>query len=188
LSVRPALFVIVVVLGGIYSGIFTATEAAGVGTVLMLLAGLMQRRLSWSDFAHSLVQTATTSAMIFGVLLGAEVFNAFLALTRMPETAAELIGGLGISPCAIMAILMVFYIFLGGVMDELAMMLLTIPVIFPIINALDFGIPKDEVGICFGILVLTVVGIGLIAPPIGLGVFIVTSIVRNVSIVQVYRR
>jgi len=173
---------------GIYSGIFTATEAAGVGAVLMLLAGLMQRRLRWSDFAYSLVETATTSAMIFAVLLGAEVFNAFLALTQMPEEAAELIGGLSISPYAVMAALMVFYILLGGVMDELAMMLLTIPVVFPIVNTLDFGIPKDEVGIWFGILVLTVVGIGLIAPPIGLGVLIVTSIARDVSIVQVYRR
>jgi C4-dicarboxylate transporter DctM subunit len=188
LSVWPALLVILVVLGGIYSGVFTATEAAGVGAVLMLLAGMMQHRLSWSDFSHALVQTATTSAMIFGVLLGAAVFNAFLALTQMPEEAAELIGSLSISPYAIMAILMVFYILLGGVMDELAMMLLTIPVIFPTINVLDFGISKDEVGIWFGILVLTVVGIGLIAPPIGLGVLIVTSISRDVSIVQVYRR
>jgi C4-dicarboxylate transporter DctM subunit len=188
LSVWPAVLVILVVLGGIYSGIFTATEAAGVGAVLMLLAGLMQRRLSWLDFTHALAQTATTSAMIFGVLLGAEVFNAFLALTQMPEEAAELIGSLSMSPYLIMAILMVFYILLGGVMDELAMILLTIPVILPIISTLDFGIPQDEVGIWFGILVLTVVGIGLIAPPIGLGVFIVTSIARDVSIVQVYRR
>jgi C4-dicarboxylate transporter, DctM subunit len=188
LSVWPAVLVILVVLGGIYTGIFTATEAAGVGAVLMLLAGLMQHRLSWPDFAHALVQTATTSAMIFGVLLGAEVFNAFLALTQMPEEAAELIGSLSVSPYAIMAILMVLYILLGGVMDELAMMLLTIPVILPIINTLDFGIPNDEVGIWFGILVLTVVGIGLIAPPMGLGVFIVTSITRDVSIVHVYRR
>jgi C4-dicarboxylate transporter, DctM subunit len=188
LVVWPALVVILIVLGGIYSGIFTATEAAGVGAVLMLLVGLMQRRLSWSDFGHALAETATTSAMIFGVLLGAEVFNAFLALTQMTEDAAEMIGALSISPYAIMAILMVFYILLGGIMDELAMMLLTIPVIFPIISALDFGIPRDEIGIWFGILVLTVVGIGLIAPPIGLGVFIVTSITRDVSIVQVYKR
>jgi TRAP-type C4-dicarboxylate transport system permease large subunit len=154
----------------------------------MLLASLMQRRLSWADFQGSLMQTATTSAMIFGVLLGAEVFNAFLGLTQMPEQAAELIAGLAISPYAIMAVLLVFYILLGGVMDELAMMLLTIPVVFPIINELDFGVPKDEVGVWFGILVLSVVGIGLLAPPIGLGVLIVTSIARDVSVVQVYRR
>lgn len=187
-KVWPALIVIVVVLGGIYGGIFTPTEAAGVGAVLMLLAGLVQRRLSWADFVSSLVQTATTSAMIFGVLLGAEVFNAFLGLTQMPEQMADLIGGGALSPYAIMAILMVFYILLGAVMDELAMMLLTVPVVFPVISSLDFGISSDEVGIWFGILVLTVVGIGLIAPPMGLGVFIVTSIARDVPIFDTYRR
>jgi C4-dicarboxylate transporter DctM subunit len=187
-KVWPALIVILVVLGGIYAGIFTPTEAAGVGAVLMLLTGLVQRRLSWSGFVYSLTQTATTSAMIFGVLLGAEIFNAFLALTQMPERAAELIGGLSISPYAIMGILMIFYIMLGSVMDELAMILLTVPVIFPTISALDFGIPPDEIGIWFGILMLTVVGIGLIAPPMGLGVFIVTSIARDVPILQVYHR
>jgi len=83
---------------------------------------------------------------------------------------------------------MLFYILLGAVMDELAMMLLTVPVVFPVISALDFGIPADEVGIWFGILLLTVIGIGLIAPPMGLGVFIVTSITRDVSIVDVYRK
>jgi len=87
-----------------------------------------------------------------------------------------------------MAILMVFYILLGAVMDELAMMLLTVPVVFPVISSLDFGISSDEVGIWFGILVLTVVGIGLIAPPMGLGVFIVTSIARDVPIFDTYRR
>jgi C4-dicarboxylate transporter DctM subunit len=188
MEVWPALMVIIVVLGGIYAGIFTPTEAAGVGAVLMLLAGLMQRRLSWSDFAYSLTQTAAISAMIFGVLLGAQIFNAFLALTQMPEQAAQWIGSLSISPYAIMAVVMMFYILLGGVMDELAMMLLTVPVIFPIITVLDFGIPPDEIGIWFGVLILTVVGIGLIAPPMGLGVFIVTGITRDVAIVDVYRR
>jgi C4-dicarboxylate transporter DctM subunit len=187
-KVWPALVVILVVLGGIYAGLFTPTEAAGVGAVLMLLAGLVQARLKWADFAQSLAQTATTSAMIFGVLLGAEVFNAFLALTQLPEQAAELIGGLAVPPHAIMAILMALYILLGAVMDELAMMLLTVPVVFPVVSALDFGIPPDEVGIWFGILLLTVIGIGLIAPPMGLGVFIVTSITRDVSVVDVYRK
>jgi C4-dicarboxylate transporter DctM subunit len=187
-KVWPALVVIVVVLGGIYAGLFTPTEAAGVGAVLMLAAGLLQRRMTWADFAHSLLQTATISAMIFAVLLGAQVFNAFLALTRLPEQSAEFVAALAISPYAIIAILLVFYILLGAVMDELAMMLLTVPVIFPVISAMDFGIPSDEVGIWFGILLLTVIGIGLIAPPMGLGVFIVTSIARDVSIVDVYRQ
>jgi C4-dicarboxylate transporter, DctM subunit len=187
-TVWPALAVILIVIGGIYSGLFTPTEAAGVGAILMLAAGLAQRRMSWADFVYSLTQTATTSAMIFGVLLGAEVFNAFLALTQLPEQAAEYIGGLHISPYAFIVLLMVFYILLGAVMDELAMMLLTVPVLFPIISGLDFGIPSDEVGIWFGILVLTVIGIGLIAPPMGLGVFIVTSIVKDIPITGVYRQ
>ena len=179
---------ILIVIGGLYAGLFTPTEAAGIGAVLMLLAGLLQRRMSRADCITSLTQTATTSAMIFMVLLGAEVFNAFLALTQLPEQAAEYIGSLHISPYAFIVLLMVFYILLGAVMDELAMMLLTVPVLFPIISGLDFGIPSDEVGIWFGILILTVIGIGLIAPPMGLGVFIVTSIVRDVPITGVYRQ
>ena len=188
LTVWPALAVILIVIGGLYAGLFTPTEAAGVGAVLMLLAGLLQRRMSRADCITSLTQTATTSAMIFMVLLGAEVFNAFLALTQLPEQAAEYIGSLHISPYAFIVLLMVFYILLGAVMDELAMMLLTVPVLFPIVSGLDFGIPSDEVGIWFGILILTVIGIGLIAPPMGLGVFIVTSIVRDVPIMGVYRQ
>ena len=187
-KVWPALAVILVVLGGMYAGLFTPTEAAGVGAVLMLVVGLLQRRLTWRDFADCLTQTAAISAMIFGVLLGAEIFNAFLALTQLPEHAAESIAALPISPYAVIAILMVFYILLGAVMDELAMMLLTVPAVFPVVSAMDFGIPSDEVGIWFGILLLTVIGIGLIAPPMGLGVFIVTSIARDVAIVDVYRR
>jgi tripartite ATP-independent transporter DctM subunit len=187
-KVWPALAVILLVLGGIYAGLFTPTEAAGVGAVLMLVVGWVQRRLTWSDFAYCLTQTAAISAMIFGVLLGAEIFNAFLALTQLPEHAAELIAALPISPYAVIAILMGFYILLGAVMDELAMMLLTVPAVFPVVSAMDLGIPSDEVGIWFGILLLTVIGIGLIAPPMGLGVFIVTSITRDVAIVDVYRQ
>jgi tripartite ATP-independent transporter DctM subunit len=187
-KVWPALAVILVVLGGIYAGLFTPTEAAGVGAVLMLVVGLLQRRLTWRDFADCLTQTAAISAMIFGVLLGAEIFNAFLALTQLPEHAAESIAALPISPYAVIAILMVFYILLGAVMDELAMMLLTVPAVFPVVSAMELGIPSDEVGIWFGILLLTVIGIGLIAPPMGLGVFIVTSIARDVAIEDVYRR
>lgn len=125
--------------------------------------------------------------MIFIILLGAEVFDAFLALSRLPTLAAELVASSGLQPYAIMALLMVFYILLGAVMDELAMILLTLPVFFPIIQALDFGIPPEDVGIWFGILVLMVVGVGLVAPPIGLNVFVVSAIARNVPIQDIYR-
>ncbi|BAT61120.1 sialic acid TRAP transporter permease protein SiaT [Variibacter gotjawalensis] len=186
IAVWPALLVILLVIGGIYSGIFTPTEAAAVGTVAMLAVGLLQRSLSFEDFKLSFLQTAETSAMIFAILLGAEVFDAFLALSQMPQKAAELVASSGLSPYGIMFALMIFYILLGAVMDELAMMLLTLPVFFPIVTALDFGMPPDEVGIWFGILMLTVVGIGLTAPPIGLNVFVVSSIAKDVPITRTY--
>jgi TRAP-type C4-dicarboxylate transport system permease large subunit len=153
----------------------------------MLLVGLLQRSLTFEDFKLSFIQTAETSAMIFAILLGAEVFDAFLALSQLPQKSAELVAGAGLSPYGVMFALLIFYILLGAVMDELAMILLTLPVFFPIISGLDFGMPPDEVGIWFGILVLSVVGIGLTAPPIGLNVFVVSAIARDVPIAATYR-
>ncbi|KAB2919935.1 MAG: TRAP transporter large permease subunit [Hyphomicrobiaceae bacterium] len=187
LSVWPVLLVAVTVIGGIYGGIFTPTEGAAFGAVAMLLVGLAQRRLSLTGIVESIKQTAETSAMIFIILLGSEVFDAFLALSRLPEAAAELVGHSGLPPYAIMISLMLFYILLGAVMDELAMILLTLPVFFPIVQALDFGLPAEEVAIWFGILVLIVVGIGLTAPPIGLNVFVISSIAKTVPITSTYR-
>jgi C4-dicarboxylate transporter, DctM subunit len=187
LATWPALLVILLVIGGIYGGMFTPTEAAAVGCVAMLVVGLAQRRLGVAEIKESLIQTAETSAMIFIILLGAEVFDAFLALSRLPADAAGIIASLGLPPFAIMALLMLFYILLGAVMDELAMLLLTLPVFFPVVQALDFGMPPDEAAIWFGILVLIVVGIGLTAPPIGLNVFVVSAIAKDVPITQTYR-
>jgi tripartite ATP-independent transporter DctM subunit len=187
LTTWPAVLVILVVIGGIYGGVFTPTEAAAVGCVAMLAVGLAQRRLGISEIKESLIQTAETSAMIFIILLGAEVFDAFLALSRLPADAAGMIASLDWPPFAIMALLMLFYILLGAVMDELAMILLTLPVFFPVVQGLDFGIPSDEAAIWFGILVLIVVGIGLTAPPIGLNVFVVSAIAKDVPITQTYR-
>ncbi len=186
-GIIPALIVALVVVGGIYGGIFTPTEGASVGAVTMLAIGLVRRTLGWTEIRESLIQTAETSAMIFAILLGAEVFNAFLALTQVPEQAARLIAGSGWAPYTILIGLLVFYIILGGVMDELAMILLTLPVFFPIVTALDFGMSPDDVAIWFGILVLIVVAIGMTAPPIGLNVFVISSIARDVPITRTYK-
>jgi tripartite ATP-independent transporter DctM subunit len=177
----------VVVVGGIYGGIFTPTEGAAVGAFAMLAISLLRRSLSLADFRTSLLQTAETTALIFLILLGAEVFNAFLAFTQLPTDAATAIAGLGLPPYAVLAILLAVYIVLGAVMDELAMILLTLPVFFPIVSVLDFGLQPDETAIWFGILVLIVVGIGLIAPPIGLNVFVVSAIARTVPITETYK-
>jgi len=186
-AVMPAILLALVVVGGIYGGVFTPTEGAAVGAVAMLLIGLGQRSLSFADIVAALRQTAETSGMIFIILLGAEVFGAFLALSRLPTIAAETIGASGLSPYMVLIAMLAFYILLGAVMDELAMILLTLPVFFPVIQGLDFGMPPDELAIWFGILVLTVVGIGLTAPPIGLNVFVISAIARNVPITATYR-
>ena len=169
-AVWPILLVAVIVVGGIYGGVFTPTEGAAVGAIAMLVVGLAQRTLGWREIKESVIQTAETSGMIFIILLGAEVFSAFLGLSQLPTQAAEWVTSLGLPPYAVMVAILAFYILLGAVMDELAMILLTLPVFFPIVSALDFGMLPDEVAIWFGILVLIVVGIGLTAPPIGLTV------------------
>src|SRR5690606_27030854 len=118
---------------------------------------------------------------------GAEVFNAFLALSQAPDLLAVWIGEQDFPPYGVLALLLLAYIVLGAVMDELAMMLLTLPVFFPVVTALDFGLSAEETAIWFGILVLVVVGIGLTAPPIGLNVFVVSSLARDVPIASTYR-
>lgn len=183
----PAAAVAVVVVGGIYGGVFTPTEGAAVGVMVMLVFGLAQRKLNGRNMREALLQTAETSGMIFLILLGAEVFGAFLALTRMPSTVAEMIGNSGMAPYAVLVGMLLVYIVLGAVMDELAMILLTLPVFVPIVLALDFGMSAEDVAIWFGILVLVVVGIGLAAPPIGLNVFIINKIAGDVPITRTYR-
>ena len=186
-AVWPVLLVAVLVVGGIYGGVFSPTEGAAVGTVALLLIGLMRRSLGWAALKTSILNTASTTAMIFVILMGSEIFNAFLALSQMPMQAAEFITSLGLPPYGVLAAILALYILLGAVMDELAMILLTLPVFFPIVSALDFGMQPDDLAIWFGILLLIVVGIGLTAPPIGLNVFVISAIAKGVPIARTYR-
>ena len=183
----PVLVIAFVVVGGIYGGVFTPTEGAAVGVAAMFATGLAQRALGWRQIRLALLQTASTTGMIFIILLGSEVFNAFLALSQLPASVAGWIGDMQLPPYAVLAALLAFYIVLGAVMDELAMLLLTLPVFFPIVTALDFGLPPEEAAIWFGIMVLVVVGMGLTAPPIGLNVFVISAIATRTPIAQTYR-
>lgn len=186
-NVVPVLGIAVLVIGGIYGGVFTPTESAGVGCIGVLAIGLLRRSLDLREIRTALLATAETTAMIFAILLGAEVFNAFLALTQAPDLLAQWVTGQEFSPYGVLAALLVIYLVLGAVMDELAMILLTLPVFFPVVTALDFGLTGEETSIWFGILVLITVGIGLTAPPIGLNVFVISSIARDVPIARTYR-
>ena len=183
----PALAIAVLVVGGIYGGVFTPTEGAAVGVAAMLALGAATRTLSAHAIAESLRQTAETTAMIFVILLGAEMFNAFLALSELPLVASETIVEAGLPAHGVLVGMLVLYLILGGVMDELAMLLLTLPVFFPVVMGLDFGLDAEETAIWFGILVLVVVGIGLTAPPIGLNVFVMKAIAGQTPITTIYR-
>jgi TRAP-type C4-dicarboxylate transport system permease large subunit len=185
--VIPVLLIAVVVVGGIYAGVFTPTESAAIGVAATLLVGLARRTLNPRLVRDSLFATAETTAMIFAILLGAEVFNAFLALSQAPDLLAFWITDQDFPPYGVLVLLLLAYVVLGAVMDELAMILLTLPVFFPVVTALDFGLTAEETAIWFGILVLVVVGIGLTAPPIGLNVFVVSGLARDVPMARIYR-
>jgi C4-dicarboxylate transporter DctM subunit len=187
LNVIPVLSIAVVVVGGIYGGVFTPTESAAIGCLATMAVGLLRRTLGPRQLRESLFATAETTAMIFVILLGAEIFNAFLALSQAPDLLGMWISEQNYPPYVVLGILLLAYIILGAVMDELAMMLLTLPVFFPVVTALDFGLTTEETAIWFGILVLVVVGIGLTAPPIGLNVFVVSGLARDVPMTRIYR-
>jgi tripartite ATP-independent transporter DctM subunit len=189
LGIWPIVAIFSVVFGGIYGGLFSPTEGAAVGAVATLLAGLAQRELNWAGLRRSFVGTAETSAMVFMIFLGADMMNASLALTAMPAALASWVGGLSVPPLAIVGCILVFYVLLGCVMDELSMLLLTIPVVFPTVMALDlWGLAPEAKALWFGVLVLMTVGIGLVAPPVGLNVYVVNNLARDVPMIQTYRR
>ena len=188
LGVWPIALIFVIVFGGIYGGLFSPTEGAAVGAVATFVAGAAQRELGWRALKTSFVATAETSAMVFMIFLGADMMNATLALTAMPAALAAWVGGLPVAPLVIVAAVLAFYVLLGCVMDELSMLLLTIPVVFPAIMGLElWGLAAQDKAIWFGILVLMTVGIGLIAPPVGLNVYVVNNLARDVPMGETYK-
>jgi C4-dicarboxylate transporter, DctM subunit len=187
-GIWPIATVFIVVFGGIYGGVFSPTEGAAVGAVATLVTSLAKRELGFAGLKRAFVGTAETSAMVFMIFLGADMMNATLALTAMPAAIAAWAGTLPVPPLAIVAAVLVLYVVLGCVMDELSMLLLTIPVIFPAVMALPLlGLGPEAKALWFGILVLTTVGIGLIAPPVGLNVYVVNNLAREVPMSETYR-
>lgn len=187
-QVWPIAVIFVVVFGGIYGGIFSPTEGAAVGAVGTFVASLARRELGLAGIKRSFIGTAETSAMVFMIFLGADMMNSALALTQMPARVADWVGHMQVAPLWIIGAILCIYILLGCVMDELSMMLLTIPVIFPAVMALDlFGLAPEGKAIWFGILVLMTVGIGMTAPPVGLNVYVVNSIARDVPMSETYK-
>lgn len=172
--------VIVVVLGGIYVGVFTPVEAASVGAFATLVIALLKRSLTWPIFVDCVLQSVKSFAMVFLILIGAFIFNPFLALTGIPQAIAESVKALDLSPLALIALITFGYIILGTFLEGFAILVLTIPIVFPMVTAAGFD------PIWFGVLVVVVLEMGLISPPLGLNVFVVQGI-TNVPIGQIFR-
>ncbi|WP_265516663.1 TRAP transporter large permease [Nitratireductor luteus] len=187
LDVWPVLVVFFAVVGGIYLGIFTPTEGAAVGAAGTGLIALANGGLTRATFVQSILATASATAMIFFIVLGASFYNSFLALAQVPQQAAAFIGEQGFNPWLVLVLILLLYLVFGCVMDSLSMILLTIPIFFPIVMALDFGMSAEEFAIWFGILVLIVVEVGLITPPVGMNLFVLNSMAKDTPIADTYR-
>jgi len=180
-GVWGVLLLFMIVMGGIYGGIFTPTEAAGIGAVGAGVFAGLRGRLSLSVMYEVLSETARTTAMMFFVLMGALIFAEFISFSGMPEGLVEIVSGAGLPPLGVLALMMLIYLVLGCILDSLAMILLTVPVFFPIVIALGYD------PIWFGILVVVVVEIGLITPPIGLNVFVLKAMLPDVPASRIFR-
>jgi tripartite ATP-independent transporter DctM subunit len=186
-GVIPIALIFLIVFGGIYGGLFTPTEGAAVGAAATFVAALAMRELTLAKLKHCFYATAESSAMIFLIFIGADLMNASLALTQLPAQLTALVNSWGLPPLMVVTGILLFYVVLGAVMDELSMLLLTIPIFFPLIIGLDFGMPQESVAIWFGIMCLMTVGFGLLAPPVGLNVYVVNGMAKDVPIGESYR-
>jgi C4-dicarboxylate transporter, DctM subunit len=177
----PILVLFLLVIGGIYGGIFTANEAAGAGAFVAFIIALLYRKLTWRNFRDSLMETSQTTAMMFVLLLGAMVFSFFLASSNLPTTLAKILTELSVNRWVVMILIVIIYLFLGCVIDSMAMLLLTVPIFYPVIQALDFN------PIWFGIIVVRMMEIGMITPPVGMNVFVIKGIAQDVPMSTIFR-
>jgi len=194
--VWPVVVIFVLVIGGIAAdwswfkpgrqALFTPIEGAAVGAVLTGLYGVLTGGLDRRSFIDCVLETAQATGMIYFILFGAQLFNTFLAFTQTPQALAEWVVASGFTPMVVLLLMLAVYLIFGCVMDSLSMILLTIPIFFPIIQSLDFGLTPDETAIWFGILVLIVVEVGLITPPVGMNLFIINAIAKDVPMRRTY--
>jgi C4-dicarboxylate transporter, DctM subunit len=174
-----ALFLIV--LGGLYFGWFSPTEGAGIGAFGAFIFAILRGKLSWKTFHESLLDTAKTTGMVFIIVIGANMLGYFIAVTQMPNALASTISTLPVHPIIIMMLIILIYLFLGCVMDTMAMVLLTVPIFYPVVIKLGFD------PIWFGVIIVMVSEMGLITPPVGLNVYVIKGIAKDVSMYQIFQ-
>lgn len=169
------------ILGGMYAGAFTATEAAAMGAAGALMIGLARRRLPRAELQAAFFEAVRTTGSVFLVIMGAILFSQFLTLTRTPQQVADWVAALKWSPYVVLAIVVSVYIVLGALMDELAMILLTVPIVYPIMMKLGFD------PLWFGVILVLVVQLGLIIPPVAMNLFVLQGIAKTVPLTEIYR-
>ncbi len=175
------LALVVLVLGGIYGGVFTATEGAGIGASGAFFFALLRGTLTPKILYEILLESARTTAMLFTILIAASIFSAFVNFTTMPTDLKDGITQLGLPPLAVIGAMMLVYVVLGTIMEELTMVLLTLPVFFPVVTALGFD------PVWFGVLIVLVVQVGLISPPVGMNMFVMNALLKDVGMLQIFR-
>ncbi len=175
------LLLFIIVLGGMYTGVFTPTEAGAVGAFVALVLGLIKRQMTWKNFTASLADTGRVTGMIFILIIGANILNVFIAMTEFPFALANYVGGLPVPPIAVMIALIVVYVIVGFFMDIMAVMILSVPIIYPLLLAI--GIDP----VWFGVLVVLTIMIGHITPPVGIVVYSVGGIVKDVPLFTIFR-
>ena len=178
--VWATLLLFVFVIGGLYGGVFTPAEAGGMGAGGAFLIGILRGRLSRADILKSLLQATSTTAAVFTILIGALLFGYFLTVTNTPQHVTQMLVGLGIGRYGVLALIMVMYLVLGCLMDSMAMIILTVPIIFPVILELGFD------PIWFGIIIVMTVELGLIHPPVGMNVFVIKSVIQEVKFSTIF--
>ncbi len=197
-GVIPVLAIFGVVLGGIYGGFYNPTPAAAVGTALVWLYGAIAGKLNLGALIEALKETARTTGMIYLILLGAELMKIYMSRIGLPQATAEWIIETGMAPMAVMVLLLLALIFLGCLMDSLSMILLVIPFFWPVLVDLNgglymtaegsgFGMSTEDLKIWFGILALIVVELGLITPPVGMNVFVISAMAKDVPMIETFK-
>src|SRR5699024_2185571 len=180
-SVWPFILLFALSIGGIYFGFFTPTEAGGIGAFGSFLLAIVTRRLSWNDFKTSLNGTAKLTAMIFFILIGAEIFGKFLALSRIPVVITKFVSNLDLPVMTILFLILVVYFILGMFLEGIAIFVLTLPVVYPLITTLGFD------GVWYGVVMVFVMNIGLITPPLGLSVYVISGVAKDIPIQRIFR-
>ncbi len=194
-GVWAVLLLFILVIGGLYGALdfwpihltFSPTEAAGMGAMGAFIIALARGGLSFADVKEVLIETSYTTASLFSVLIGAWIFSNFVNIAGMPEALLAMVNQAGFSPMTVILMILAVYLILGCVFESLSMLLLTVPIFFPVIVQLDFGLPPEHLAIWFGILVLIVVEVGLITPPVGMNLFIINTMDRTTPMADTYR-